>query len=75
MLVASTRTPTFIARPILFLFSHRNRKRHFFNIRDGPAPNIPVVYPKQYPLSLVDAAPLVPRGRPARFLTPKDEVP
>ena len=34
-----------------------------------------MVYPKQYPKNLVDSAPLVHRGRPVRFITPKDEIP
>lgn len=34
-----------------------------------------MVYPKQYPKNLVDAGTMIPRGRPVRFLSPKDEVP
>lgn len=33
------------------------------------------VYPNQYPKNLVDNAPLVHRGRPIRFITPKDDIP
>lgn len=36
---------------------------------------MPVVLPKQYPKTLVDSAPMIERGRPVRFVTPKDEIP
>ena len=56
-------------------FSQRNRKRHFFKVEDHQQERVPVVYPKQYPSNLVDAGPMIARGRPVRFLTPKGEIP
>jgi hypothetical protein len=60
------------SRLISYLFSHRGQKRHFFKIDDKPQEKNALVYPNQYPKNIVDAAPLVPRGRPVRFITPKD---
>jgi hypothetical protein len=56
-------------------FSHQQQKKEFFQIKDELPVKTPAVYPKQYPTNLSDTAPLVPRGRPVRFLTPKDEIP
>ena len=67
--------PKIIRTVANFNFSHQSRKRNFFKIKDEPAANIPVVYPNQYPKNLVDAGTMIPRGRPVRFLTPKDEIP
>ena len=65
----------FIGTPIIYPFSIRNRKRTFFKIKDLPPEEKSLVYPNQYPTNLVDASPMIPRGRPVRFLTPKDDIP
>ena len=65
----------FIGQPPFYQLSYQTRKKHFFNIQDEKPVNIPVVYPKQYPTNLVDGAPLIKRGRPVRFITPKDDIP
>lgn len=74
MLVTPINTK-FIRPAIFYCLSIRNRKKHFFNIKDEPEPQKSLVYPKQYPSNLTDSAPMIPRGRPVRFLTPKDEIP
>ncbi len=56
-------------------FSHQSEKKHFFKILDKNNQTTLPVYPNQYPKNLVDTAPLVHRGRPIRFLTPKDDIP
>lgn len=54
-----------------YCFSQKGQKRHFFKIGEKVNTNTPIVYPKQYPNNLIDASPLIPRGRPTRLLTPK----
>ena len=56
-------------------FSHRGEKKHFFRIEEEEKRRELTVYPNQYPKNLVDASPMIPRGRPVRFVTPKDELP
>ena len=65
----------FIGPPIFYLFSYQTRKKHFFNIKEEKPSKVPAVYPKQYPTNLTDTSPLIKRGRPVRFLTPKDDIP
>lgn len=75
MLNLAHHTPRPLFSPLLFNFSIKNRKKYFFNIRDEPEVTIPAVYPNQYPSNLVDASPMIHRGRPVRFETPRDEIP
>lgn len=77
MLIPSLQMDAFkgASKLISYCFSHRGQKKHFFKIDDQPQQKNALVYPNQYPKNIVDAAPLVPRGRPVRFITPKDEIP
>ena len=60
---------------LLYMFSRQNNKKHFFNIKDEPPERSKkAIIPKQYPTNLVDGSPMIERGRPVRFLTPRDEV-
>lgn len=68
------RTNTFINKLGRFYFSRAGQKKHFFKIGEVEKKNTSLIYPNQYPKNLVDASPLVPRGRPVRFVTPKDEI-
>jgi hypothetical protein len=73
MLIPSLKIETFkgFSRLITYCFSHRGQKKHFFKIEEQEQTKNALVYPNQYPKNIVDAAPLVPRGRPVRFITPK----
>ena len=59
----------------IYPFSHQTRKQHFFKLKDQKPVNVPVVHANQYPQNLVDAAPMIQRGRPVRFVTPRDDIP
>lgn len=44
-------------------------------MNDGLPEKTPeIIYPDQYPKNLEDTSPIVPRGRPVRYLTPKREI-
>ena len=57
-----------LVRRVVAGFSHRNKKHYFFQLKDGlPEEKRALVKPKQYPTTLTDAKPMIPRGRPVRF--------
>ena len=66
---------TFLSALKIYQLSYQTRKKHFFKIKDESPQKVPVVLPNQYPTNLVDAAPMIKRGRPVRFLTPRDDIP
>jgi hypothetical protein len=73
MLNHAKRKATMMIKSLLrYEFSQKGQKRHFFKILDEETPKTAIVHPKQYPANLVDASPLIKRGRPVRFLSPRD---
>ena len=66
---------TFLCVPTVYHLSYQTRKKHFFKIKDEAPPKVPVILPNQYPTNLVDSAPMIKRGRPVQFLTPRDDIP
>ena len=59
----------------IYPLSHQTRKQHFFKLKDQKPSKVPIVHAHQYPQNLVDAAPMIKRGRPVHFTTPRDDIP
>lgn len=56
--------------------SHREQKKKFFKIEDQPKEKSIQIFPNQYPKgSLNDTTPIIPRGRPPKYLTTRYEIP